>query len=154
MDEYIFFAVFWSCFAFLVWKHYKRKQKHLSPRQIIQYLDSIDDLYETAQKYRTIENMIIDLNNTDGRHLKNVTIDVPTLYDGKGRKYDFLCNGKNVSTKQLKVIAENEREQLLIDLFEKSEQLHKRHVTAVTLRRWGELPYDSDDDESDDTITE
>jgi hypothetical protein len=61
------------------------------------------------------------------------------LFDGAGEKYNFLCSG-GTSTKQFKKIAERERAKLLEDLFEKSEQLHKHHITALTKKRWGEDP--------------
>lgn len=138
-SDYLFILLFYGAAAALIIRRIRKKRRNLSPKQIIQYLDSIDDLHETAEKYRTIENMIINLNTTDSRHLKNITLDVPTLYDGNGSKYGFLCNG-GLSTRQFKKIAEQERAKLLEELFEKSEQLHKKHITAVTLRRWGEDP--------------
>lgn len=138
-SDYLFILLFYGAAAALIIRRIRKKRRNLSPKQIIQYLDSIDDLHETAEKYRTIESMIINLNTTDSRHLKNITLDVPALYDGNGSKYGFLCNG-GLSTRRFKKIAEQERAKLLEELFEKSEQLHKKHITAVTLRRWGEDP--------------
>jgi hypothetical protein len=138
-SDYLFILLFYGAAAALIIRRIRKKRRNLSPKQIMQYLDSIDDLHETAVKYRTIENMIINLNTTDSRHLKNITLDVPTLFDGAGEKYNFLCSG-GTSTKQFKKIAEQERTKLLNELFEKSEQLHKHHITALTKKRWGEDP--------------
>lgn len=56
---FIGFILFWV----VLYKLTHRKKLRLSPRRMIQFLDSIDDLHDTAQKYRQIENMIIELNN-------------------------------------------------------------------------------------------
>lgn len=136
-SDTIFFILLYTGIALAYWRHRRKKRLNLSPKQIIQYLDSIDDLHETAQRYRTIENMIIDLNNTDSKHLKSITLDVPTLYEGNGSRYSFICSG-DMTTQQFKHVAEQERQRLLQELFAKTQELEKRHSTAATLRRWGE----------------
>lgn len=137
MEELLFYLAFWIAFALIAWKARKKKQLKLSHRQVLQYLDSIDDLYDTAQQYRIIENIIIDLTSTNKTHMKGVKLDVPQLFNGAGRSYNFICDG-GVTTKQFLQIAEREREKLLQELYVKTKELERRHVTAATLRRYGD----------------
>lgn len=137
MYETLPYIAFWTGVYILNRIYKKRKKLNLSPKKIMQYLDSIEDLHETAERYKAIENIIIDLNTADRQHLKNITVDVPRLFEGAGTKYGFMCSGDR-TTKQFIQIAEQERARLLQELFDKTKELERRHATAATLRRYGE----------------
>lgn len=113
-----------------------RRKLRLSPRRMIQYLDSIDDLYNTAQKYRQIENIIIELNNINHNHLKGITLEIPKFIGGGEEQYHFICSG-GFKTRKFKKIIEQERLKLLEELVSKTRQLDKRKVTTSIAKRWG-----------------
>lgn len=125
-------------FLVLLYKLSHPKKLRLSPRRMIQFLDSIDDLHDTAQKYRQIENMIIELNNVDRKHLRGINIQVPKYITSELESYNFVCSG-GFKTRKFKKIMEQERIKLLDELVAKTRQLDKRKVTTSILKRWGDF---------------
>lgn len=128
------FVAFWV----VLYKLTHRKKLRLSPRRMIQYLDSIDDLHDTAQKYRQIENMIIEINNVNRKHLRGINIEIPNFLNSQTESYNFVCGG-GFKTNKFKKILEQERIKLLDELVAKTRQLDKRKVTTSILKRWGDF---------------
>lgn len=137
MDNLIIFIGI-VLFFIVYYKLTHRKKLRLSPRRMIQFLDSIDDLYDTAQRYRQIENMIIELNNVDRKHLRGINIEIPKLINSQMETYNFVCSG-GFKTNKFKKIMEQERLMLLDQLVAKTRQLDKRKVTTSILKRWGDF---------------
>lgn len=127
--------IFYIAFIFLLWKSSKHEHINSTPIDVIKYLENIDDLHTTAQKYRAIEDMLINLETATKSTLTNVTIDVPAIHEGAGVKYDFLCSGGE-TTQQLIAIAERERAALLQELYTKTNDLYKMQSTAASLDKY------------------
>jgi len=94
------------------------------PQQALNVLDclkAVDDLTDTANRYRQIDTVLTDLECINSEAVKNIVLNVPAL-TGNNTQYNFIC-GDDQSAERFREIAEAERLRLIDQLTEQAQRL-------------------------------
>lgn len=98
-----------------------------------QLIASVHTLEQLTHDLENIENIITNIEMCDTEHLTNVQINVPSVVGGNSRKYGLLLDGSDFNSRQLLLIAYEERSKLRSTLLDEIENIYRDGVTkAVT----------------------
>lgn len=102
---------------------YSGKPKHNNSLSYNTEIDNIiERIYQIAQQIRNINEMLTEIELSDGDRVKNFSQEFTTAV-GKKISVDVWADGQSATTMQLKELAETRLEELATSLFEEIKNL-------------------------------
>ncbi len=128
-----FLLVFYGCFAVFCCK---KISKHSEIEETIHFQNVCSDVHyleNLVNKLETLEDIITDLEASDSRLIRNVTLSVPSLV-GNANDYEMLIGDTDCTREHLLKTVYSEREKIRSSLLEGIEELYKNGITKTVTK--------------------